>query len=343
MHNRVLHISGQARRDPVAIHPVRLVRFRFKIHPMLITLREPNHLVLDARAISWSCRPDLSRKDRRTIKIGADRIMRSRTSIRLPARNLLDQREPVAPHLSDLPTPARQFREWHRVFIAVLDWQRVPIDRVAIESWWCPCFEPSKLKPKTRQRFRNRIRGVLALTTTLSRVRPAMHDRTHKGASSKHNRWRAQLDPLARWSADHHPSCGLPVAGGLGQDLFNAPLDDINLRPSIDERLDRPRIRVLVGLASRSMNRGPLRSVQKFELDPRRVRDQPHQPPHRIDLADELPLREPPNCWIAAHHPDFRGIKRHQCYRTGRSQPIRSSPRGFNTGVSAPDHDDLIV
>jgi hypothetical protein len=98
-------------------------------------------------------------------------------------------------------------------------------------------------------------------------------------------------------------------------------------------------VAALVRLGARRPHRGTAAAIEQLELDRGRVDGETHQATERVDLANEMSLRRAANRGIARHVRD--GVARHRADRDVAAHPGRR-PRGFDAGVSRPDHDDLV-
>ena len=93
----VLHISGQARGDPVAVDPVIPQRLGLEEDPVRLSLGEPHDLVLDRRAVPGPDGLDLAAVHRRAVEVGPDDLVGGRCGVRLTALDLREDGEPLPP------------------------------------------------------------------------------------------------------------------------------------------------------------------------------------------------------------------------------------------------------
>jgi hypothetical protein len=93
-------------------------------------------------------------------------------------------------------------------------------------------------------------------------------------------------------------------------------------------------------LGARALYRWPFPSVQQAELDPRAVRNTPHDAIHGVNLAHKVALPKSTNSRVARHYTDAverQGNKR-------RTHPhSRSGMRSLGPRVPATDHNDIIL
>jgi hypothetical protein len=97
---------------------------------------------------------------------------------------------------------------------------------------------------------------------------------------------------------------------------------------------------MLVALRPRPLTRWAFALIQNFEVDPRSIGREPHEPAQRIHLSNKLALRKPADRWVAAHFAHFGWVKRDQCHARMRLEQVRSSPRSLNACVPTTNHND---
>ena len=136
----------------------------------------------------------------------------------------------------------------------------------------------------------------------------------------------------------------------LQRESGDAPLVDENpagladnpgdARLRVERRAHPGAVTAFVGLRARRPHGRTTAGVEQLELDAGRVDRETHQTAHRVDLADEMPLRGPADGRIAWHVRD--GVVRERTDGDVESHP-RRRPRGFDARVPRPDHDDLVM
>ncbi len=211
-HDRLLHIRGQAARDPVAIHPVRAQALGLEKHAVRVAVGEPHDLILDARAIARPPAFDLPAEHRRPVQVRPDRRVPGLARVRLPALDLFHNREPVEQFTEPADTiriaiqtspsrkrgdsasrpPLAQITERRRLRVPPMHRQRFPLDRRPLQPGRGPRLEPTQLKAEPRERPRDRARRRLALPPALVLLIPGVHQAAHEGAGCKHNSIRDQ-------------------------------------------------------------------------------------------------------------------------------------------------------
>ncbi len=294
---------------------------------MRLAAREPHHLVFDRWAIARAGALNLAGIDWRTIKIGADDVMRLPRRPGDAASNLWRR------------DCGCQKGEWRRRFIACLHIQGCPINRAAIKARRRAGLQPPHAQAQTIKRFGQTDRR------TLHRVRATTRGSTARGYLAL-----ADMDqPIQECAGGQNHSPGrdhLPVrqddAGrsAVAQNqIFGGRFHDGQVRYCSQRGLHRLTIKLAVGLGARAAHRRALAPVQKPELDSRRIRDPAHQPIQRINLAHQMALAQPANRRVAGHLANGRNLV---CQQKCASAHPRRGRRGFTAGVPAPDHDDII-
>src|SRR5262249_26058733 len=82
------------------------------------------------------------------------------------------------------------------------------------------------------------------------------------------------------------------------------------------------------------------RAIEDLELDAGAVGGLAHQPAQRVDLPDEIPLRQAADGRVARHAAD--GVAQHGDHGHAHTAP-RADPCCLRAGVAAADDDDVIV
>ncbi len=121
--------------------------------------------------------------------------------------------------------------------------------------------------------------------------------------------------------------------------ILGCGLLDLKASLLVEDFLHRPSIELAVGLGSRSPDRGTLAAVEHPELDAGAVDRAPHDAIERIDLANQVPLGESPDCGIAGHLADGGPpMRKQKCPRA----KARRSRRRLAAGMPAANYDDII-
>ena len=129
-HQVELHIVRQAGTDTIRIQFAGTESLGFDKHLMGVLIGEPNHLVLNRRTVSWTDTFDLTCIERGPIEIGTDNFVGSLIGMGNETGYLLG-----------MICCRRQIRHHRSGDIARLLLQIAEIDSIAIDPWWCPCFE----------------------------------------------------------------------------------------------------------------------------------------------------------------------------------------------------------
>ncbi len=168
--------------------------------------------------------------------------------------------------------------------------------------------------------------------------RPARRVRRSRRCARSPHRWRQPVpDPAASTTPTTRPS--------FDQQVVDASRDHLDGAAGRDQTLDLRRVGVLVGLGPRTAHGGALRRVQHLEHDAGGVDGSAHDAAEGVDLAHDLPLREAADRGVTAHLADAGGI--HGDQRDAAHPPPREhrrgGPRRFRSGMTAADHDDLVL
>ena len=107
---------------------------------------------------------------------------------------------------------------------------------------------------------------------------------------------------------------------------------------TLDGQLGRCLVELFVALGAGAVHGRPLAAVEHPELDARRVGEEAHRPAEGVDLADNLPLGDAADGWVAAHLPHGVGVQGQQ--RCAGAEATRRQRR-LDPGVPSADHDDI--
>jgi hypothetical protein len=126
----------------------------------------------------------------------------------------------------------------------------------------------------------------------------------------------------------------------LDHQLSDLGLQDPQVRFPLQDIAHANTILLLVALRARRPDGGPAAGVQQPELDADRIRHLAHHAAERVDLADQVALRDTAHGRIAGHlrdeiqvHGDHGGTQAHSGAR----------PRSFATGMPGADNDHVIL
>jgi len=94
-----------------------------------------------------------------------------------------------------------------------------------------------------------------------------------------------------------------------------------------------------IGLASGGTDRRSLAHIESAKLDARSIGSTSHLAAQRIDLAHEVPLREPADRWVAAHGGDRVSAACDDAY--ARAHPSGGKGR-LAPGMTGTDYDYVV-
>ncbi len=135
--------------------------------------------------------------------------------------------------------------------------------------------------------------------------------------------------------ADHPNSLRV----GLGEQIENGLLPEIQVRLSFDHVLDLGLVSSLIRLSTGAVHGGTLPPIEHAKLDAGRVDGPAHGAPERVDFTDDLALSDSANGRIATHLTNRITVGRQQ---RGLCTESRSREGGLGTGMSSPDHNYVI-
>ena len=221
-----------------------------------------------------------------------------------------------------------QKRERRGRIVAVLHFQRGPIDGLAVQARRRAGLEAAHGKTQSIERFptgrchSDRRLGRPGIFTSPIWMRP-LQERTggqHHGAGA---------DRLARGCDDADNAL---VLKDQVLDCSGANFE-IGLRGQ--RRLHGLAIELAVGLGARPAHRRALAPIEHPELDAGRIGDAPHHAVQRIDLADQMALADAADGGIAGHLADGLEL-------VGEQQRPRAEPRrcGRRLAARMPSTDD---
>ena len=256
-------------------------------------------------------------RHRREVGVRGDDLVGARRRAGQPARQLLDV-EPLGAE-----------RERPRRVVAGLEFERAEVDRPPVEPRRGAGLVATQPEAEAPHRFGDTARRPFAeATATLfpcAREQHATEERPRRQNDAR------RVNDLAVGEFD---------AAGTRQDRDCLAGHDLEVRLGRDPPGHLAVVERPITLRAWRPNRRALPCVQRAELDPGRVGAQPHLAAERVDLANELPLRDATDRRIARHAAD-RGRIEHDAGRT-RADPRRGQ-RGLGAGVTTTDHDHVEV
>ena len=208
----------------------------------------------------------------------------------------------VMPHCTcGIGDALRQRRKRLRRIVAVLHFDRRPIDRGAIEPRRRAGLEPSERKAHP---FEGCPTGRCA---GASPTRPAgicqfadMDEAAQKRPGGQHDGASAKDAAIRQPHTGDLTTAGHPPAQGRP----TSPSMTVKLAVCRKRLLHGGCIKLAVGLGARPAHRWPFAAIEKAELNARRVRHSAHQAIERIDLAHQVAFAEPADGGIAGHGAD---------------------------------------
>jgi hypothetical protein len=163
--------------------------------------------------------------------------------------------------------------------------------------------------------------------------------RVHDGLQKRTRRENHGASEEACVAADTHTDSALLAIDGLGENLFDQFLAQIDVWVFFDLAFDIELIRFLIGLSPGGVHRRPLAAIEQPELDPRAIDRLTHQSTERIDLANDLAFGNPTDRWVAAHLPDRIEVPGQKCDACANT--CRSGSR-FCAGMPGPNHHYVV-
>ena len=287
---------------------------------MRVLVGKAHDLVFDRRTVS---RPDAA--DGAAVKGRASQVILDdpvRLTIRMGDR---------AADLLRLRTRA-QIGEHHRLVIARLLFQNIPGNGRSLDPRWRTGFQPAQGKPETLQTFAQLVRRPVAPSTCLPADIADVNRPAQKGSGGQDDRPAPDLLPVGQPDTLH--------LSRISQQRLDFAHDEIETGICAGQIPSRLTIQITVHLGARSLDRWPLPTVQKPELDACAIRKTPHHAVHCIDLADQMALPQPTNRGIARQGADIFAAHRDKNDR-------RAGPggrcRGFQAGMTATDDSNIIM
>ncbi len=315
-----LHIPGQRGGDSVGINRGIVEPLGLQEDLVAVAAGEAHHLVLDGGAIARTDTLDLAGIERRPVQIGLDQPMGTGGRAGDVALNLAGG------------DPAGEKREGLGRIVAGLRLETRPIDGAAVEPRRRSGLETAQAESKPLQGLGKAKRRRLAYPARRDLLLADMNEAAEEGAGG-------QDDPPGRDCpavAGHHTD---RAAGAIEDEILRPAFGDVEIGLRRQEVLHRLAIELAVRLGPRSPYRRTLAAVQNPELDARAVGHPPHDTIEGVDLADQVPFREPADSGIAGHLADG-GAPMGQKQGPG-AQPCRGG-RGLAAGMPAADHDHIV-
>ena len=288
---------------------------------MAITIAKAMNLVLDRRTIARPTTLDRAGKERRLIEIVTDDCVSFGIGPRDRAGEL---RQPVL---------LRRIKKRHRPIgrVGRLPFQPRPIDRASIETG-----QRARLEAAHRQFKRAQLNGkfrcrMLIDPATGHPLQTTEHDAAQKSARRQHNGPSGKLLAIRQTDAGHS-------ARRIEIERDHLPADDLHQLMRPKQRLHRAAITEAIGLDTRPPDSSTLARVEHAAMDRGGIGRSAHDAIERIDFANEMPLPQPANRWIAGHLTDAARVGRDQSHMRTTARSRRSSLR---PGMAAAYNDHV--
>ena len=200
---------------------------------MPVLVGKPNHFILDRRAVARPRRADLAGVHGRAMEIGPNQRVDLFVGIRNPTRHLgMGQR-------------LGHEREWLRRLVPWLDLGFRIINRPTVEASRCPGLEAFDSKTQAVERLADARGCALSGPATWCLRFPRVHD----GLQKRTRRENHSASEEACVAADTHTDSALLAIDGLGENLFDQFLAQIDVWVFFDLAFDIELIRFLIGLS----------------------------------------------------------------------------------------------
>ena len=158
-----------------------------------------------------------------------------------------------------------------------------------------------------------------------------MHQSAHEGPGTQNDRLGGNFQTQRSRDADH------PIP--LHEDVGDISLMNFQTRRALKFALDPKLIGLLVALRAGGADRWPFGGIKHPPLDRGGIGVDPHDPAQGINFTDHVAFAESANRRVAGHLADrveVLGQHRHLAAKPRRCQG------GFHTGMTRPDHQDII-
>ena len=308
-----MHLFGQRGRETVDVDLGRIPSFRLQKDRVARLVGELDDLVFHGRAVARSDADDPSGVHRADVEVGADQVVDALVRARQPAERLAGGQP---------DGPERERNGW---IVAALRLAEIVVDGVARDARRRSGLEPSERESGPRERRGEADRGRFADAASLRPPLPGVHE------TGRHDDGPGvEARPASRDDSRDPTS--------VVDEILRHAFDELEVRRFGEGLRSEPRVERLVALCPRTPHRRAARAIEDLELDPRGVGEAPHQAAERVDLPDELPLREAADRRVARHPRDRREISGEE-----RGRPTHAGRRvgRFAAGVTGA-HDDHV-
>lgn len=325
--HRRLHIHRHTRRHPVHVHLVRIQPLGLEENLVTRFVRELHNLVFDRRTIS------------RTNTLNIPAIQWGPPDV-LPQHPVCFLRSKCYIALNLLPVDLpRHKRKRSRYRVPWLRLEPRPVQRTSIQPRRRTRLQPCPVQIQLPQLVSQQIRRSLPITPTVVLALPHMSQSVQKRPSRNHHRATGNLPPIPQQHAPN-PTTPSRNCGRIDNQLRHFRLQNPQIRLPLQNLAHPNPILLLVALRPWRPHRRSATGIQQSKLNPNGVSHLSHHPTERINLANQMTLRNPADRRIARHLRDEVDI--HRDHRRLQSQP-RTRPRRLTAGMTGANYDNIIL
>ena len=285
LQKRQLHIFGQGRGKPLQIELLRVQPAGLDEDLVPLLFREADDLVLDGRAVPRADALDLPTVQRRTFQIGKDDVLRLRTRISDITDCLVRRRYAFVVGKTD------------RLFVSVLDLQRIQVHRTRVDARWRAGLEAAGLHAEAFQRNRELGSGEEPVRAGFIGHIAHVDAAAEEGAGCQDDRV-SRIDSLQFGGQ-------LPAAFVVPAEVDDLRLTQVEVFGGLQHVLHVGGVVPPVDLRAGRVDRRPLAEVQHAGLDEVPVRGPGHLSAEGVDLPDQVALGRAADGRVAGHvaHP----------------------------------------
>ena len=285
---------------------------------------EADDLGLQRRAVARPGRLDLAGVHRRAVQVRPDQLVQLRRRVGDPAGQL-----PAV-------DPLGEEGEGFRLGVAGLKLGFLVVDGCGGQPGRRAGLEAGQPNAQALQGPAQALAGRLAHAAARRGGLADVEQAAHEGAGAENDR----RGPIDRAAGDANAADALLTAAGFHHEVLDGLLAERQSRLLLAEAADFLLIGPLVGLRPRAVHGRPLAAVEHAEVDGGGVDGAAHESAQGVDLADQLPLGQAADGWIAAHLGDGVEVAREQC----GPRAVACCRRGrLRARMAAADHQDVEI
>jgi hypothetical protein len=290
--------------------------FRLQKNLVAVPVLETLHLVFNGRTIARTSPFDRAGKQRRSVEVQPNNLMRPLVRPRNRAREL-----GYANALVDC-------RHGPSAPVARLGLKTRPINGSSIKAWRRPCLEPTLCEADFPDLVPQDGRGSLATASPLTDFLPHENASIKEGACGDNQG--ATFDSTVAGAHPGHPT----AIDRDGQRLRQQNLD----AATQDEVPHRPAVQLPVCLDTRTLNCGALAPIKHPTVNRRTICCTSHEAIEYIEFANQVPFAHAAYRRIARHLSDVRRLERYQSHasttsRCGGCRLATRVPRANNKNI----------